>query len=181
MFIGGLSLNTLSILINPTKNLITKGKKMASLSTPLRYSKMNSLFLLRNTSSSLTSKRVTLNSISHIFSTDKFIPRNALKVSQIHSFTTSVTPSAAVSNWVNGNFGYSVRAFNVAATAFADLEEECDVDNGVGLEISKLGISEEIVSALAQRGITSLFPIQVFLLNCYNLLLCDKKDSIFSY
>ncbi|XP_075098495.1 DEAD-box ATP-dependent RNA helicase 53, mitochondrial-like [Nicotiana tabacum] len=133
---------------------------MASLSTPLRYSKMNSLFLLRNTSSSLTSKRVTLNSISHIFSTDKFIPRNALKVSQIHSFTTSVTPSAAVSNWVNGNFGYSVRAFNVAATAFADLEEECDVDNGVGLEISKLGISEEIVSALAQRGITSLFPIQ---------------------
>ncbi|OIT37556.1 PREDICTED: DEAD-box ATP-dependent RNA helicase 53-like isoform X1 [Nicotiana attenuata] len=132
---------------------------MASLSTPLRYSKMNSLFLLRNTSSSLTSKRVTLNSISHIF-TDKFIPRNGLKVSQIHSFTTSVTPSAHVSNWVNGNFGYSVRAFNVAATAFADLEEECDVDNGVGLEISKLGISEEIVSALAQRGITSLFPIQ---------------------
>lgn len=69
----------------------------------------------------------------------------------------------------------------MAATAFVELEEECDVDNGVGLEISKLGISEEIVSALAQRGITSLFPIQVFLLNCYNLLLCDKKDSIFSY
>lgn len=29
-----------------------------------------------------------------------------------------------------------------------------------GLEISKLGISEEIVSALARRGITQLFPIQ---------------------
>lgn len=29
------------------------------------------------------------------------------------------------------------------------------------LDISKLGISEEIVSALARRGITELFPIQV--------------------
>lgn len=30
-----------------------------------------------------------------------------------------------------------------------------------GLEIAKLGISEEIVSALAKRGILKLFPIQV--------------------
>lgn len=30
-----------------------------------------------------------------------------------------------------------------------------------GLEIAKLGISSEIVSALAKKGITKLFPIQV--------------------
>lgn len=30
-----------------------------------------------------------------------------------------------------------------------------------GLEITKLGISQEIVSALAKKGITKLFPIQV--------------------
>lgn len=35
-----------------------------------------------------------------------------------------------------------------------------DIDEG--LEISKLGISQEIVSALAKKGITILFPIQVY-------------------
>ncbi|KAJ8527887.1 hypothetical protein K7X08_015338 [Anisodus acutangulus] len=121
---------------------------------PLRYSKMNSLFLLRKSSSSLTSKRVYINAISHIFS-DKFSPSNALTVSQIHSFTTSLTVSTPPKKWVDGKFGYNgVRGF--AATAMVELEEECDE----GLEISKLGISEEIVSALKQRGITSLFPIQ---------------------
>lgn len=32
-----------------------------------------------------------------------------------------------------------------------------------GLEIAELGIAPEIVSALAKRGITKLFPIQVVL------------------
>lgn len=42
-----------------------------------------------------------------------------------------------------------------------------DVKNGAskkgdeGLEISKLGISDEIVSRLAKKGINKLFPIQV--------------------
>lgn len=34
-------------------------------------------------------------------------------------------------------------------------------ENDDGLEIAKLGIAEEIVSALAKKGITKLFPIQV--------------------
>lgn len=34
-----------------------------------------------------------------------------------------------------------------------------------GLEIAKLGISQEIISSLSKRGITKLFPIQVS--NCY--------------
>ncbi|XP_059276911.1 DEAD-box ATP-dependent RNA helicase 53, mitochondrial-like [Lycium ferocissimum] len=125
------------------------------LPSPFRYSKMNSLFLLRKSSSSLTSKRVTINAISHIFS-DKFSPRNALQGSQVHSFSTSLTISVPQKNWVDGKFGYNVRGFAATATAMVEIEEECDE----GLEISKLGISEEIVSALKQRGITSLFPIQ---------------------
>lgn len=128
---------------------------------------MNSLFLLRKSSSSLTSKRVSINSISHIFS-DKFSPRNALRLPQVQSFTTSLTVSAPPMNRVDGKFGYSVKGFHgggcclqaatATAMAMVELEEDCEE----GLEISKLGISEEIVSALAQRGITSLFPIQVF-------------------
>lgn len=128
---------------------------------------MNSLFLLKKSSASslLTSKRVSINAISDVFS-DKFSPRNALPVPQVHSFTTSLTISAPPTSWVNGKFGYSVKGFHgggwflraATATAMVDLEEYCDE----GVEISKLGISEEIVSALAQRGITSLFPIQVF-------------------
>jgi ATP-dependent RNA helicase DDX21 len=35
--------------------------------------------------------------------------------------------------------------------------------NEEGLEISRLGISQEIIGALAKKGITKLFPIQVIL------------------
>ncbi|KAM3216292.1 DEAD-box ATP-dependent RNA helicase 53, mitochondrial [Capsicum annuum] len=130
---------------------------MALLPCPLKYStKMNTLFVLKKSSSSLTSKRVTINPISNITS-NKFSPRNALEVPQNHNFNTSLTLSRTPKEWVNGNFEYSdVRGFSATATALVDLDEECDE----GLEISKLGICEEIVSALAQRGITSLFPIQ---------------------
>lgn len=75
------------------------------------------------------------------------------------------------------NFRASVPTANAGYAAAADLFEE-DQSRGhgtstggdEGLEISKLGISEHIVSALASKGITKLFPIQVarsfhFLLN----------------
>ncbi|CAN6455225.1 unnamed protein product [Victoria cruziana] len=47
--------------------------------------------------------------------------------------------------------------------AVADLSDEdrpSATKGGEGLEIAKLGISQDIVSALAKRGITKLFPIQ---------------------
>ena len=43
-----------------------------------------------------------------------------------------------------------------------------------GLEIAKLGIAQEIVSALAKRGISKLFPIQV----SYDMLDSHKKAQI---
>lgn len=44
--------------------------------------------------------------------------------------------------------------------AVDDYEGNAGADDE-GLEIAKLGISSEIVSALAKKGITKLFPIQV--------------------
>nr|XP_043630648.1 DEAD-box ATP-dependent RNA helicase 53, mitochondrial-like [Erigeron canadensis]XP_043630653.1 DEAD-box ATP-dependent RNA helicase 53, mitochondrial-like [Erigeron canadensis] len=50
-----------------------------------------------------------------------------------------------------------------AATSFAvaaDVSDDEVVGSSDGLEVSKLGISQEIVTALAKKGITKLFPIQ---------------------
>ncbi|EXC35020.1 DEAD-box ATP-dependent RNA helicase 53 [Morus notabilis] len=73
--------------------------------------------------------------------------------------------------------GFGVRSFHVKsgpldyrASSILQAEYAVDVDSfedsskvsgsDEGLEIAKLGISPEIVSALAKRGITKLFPIQ---------------------
>lgn len=52
---------------------------------------------------------------------------------------------------------------------------EGSITNGEeGLEITKLGISQEIVDALAKKGITKLFPIQVSSLCCvFSIGGCD--------
>ena len=49
--------------------------------------------------------------------------------------------------------------------AIADYESEASSSPKAdeGLEVAKLGIAQEIISALAKRGITKLFPIQVSL------------------
>lgn len=61
------------------------------------------------------------------------------------------------------------RATDVAFVEYA-VEDFYDEEKGSakrgdeGLEIAKLGISQEIVSDLARKGITKLFPIQVLAL-----------------
>ncbi|MCI33945.1 DEAD-box ATP-dependent RNA helicase 53-like, partial [Trifolium medium] len=47
-----------------------------------------------------------------------------------------------------------------AAEAFPYEEPSKVVNSDDGLEIKKLGISQDIVSALEKKGITKLFPIQ---------------------
>ncbi|XP_055823791.1 DEAD-box ATP-dependent RNA helicase 53, mitochondrial-like [Solanum dulcamara] len=124
---------------------------------------MNSLVLLKKSSSLHASKRVALNALTHLLfspSTSgdyKFISGNT----QFNSFTIASTANTSRNrNWVDGKFGVSVRGFHSrgylkAGYAVADLPEDDE-----GLEISKLGISQEIVSALEKKGITKLFPIQ---------------------
>ncbi|KAJ8543432.1 hypothetical protein K7X08_005955 [Anisodus acutangulus] len=113
---------------------------------------MNSLILLKK-----YSKRVALNALTHLLfssSPSKFIPGNT----QFNSFTNTTSRTG---KWVDGKLGVSsVRGFHSsgylqAGYAVADLPEDDE-----GLEISKLGISQEIVSALAKKEITKLFPIQ---------------------
>lgn len=66
----------------------------------------------------------------------------------------------------------SRRSFHAVAD-FADEDKSRgrgNTSSDDGLEISKLGINKQIVSALAEKGITKLFPIQVlsfnFLVGC---------------
>lgn len=47
------------------------------------------------------------------------------------------------------------------------LEEGHKGNNDESLEVAKLGISQDIVSALAKRGITKLFPIQVCFISIF--------------
>lgn len=53
---------------------------------------------------------------------------------------------------------------SVASRAESAVEYAYD-DKDEGLEISKLGISDDIVSALSRRGIMKLFPIQVIMVS----------------
>lgn len=56
--------------------------------------------------------------------------------------------------------GYAAEAFPFEEPAKANGED--------GLEIAKLGISQDIVSALEKKGITKLFPIQVWFIGFWN-------------
>ncbi|XP_047317207.1 DEAD-box ATP-dependent RNA helicase 53, mitochondrial-like [Impatiens glandulifera] len=137
------------------------------------------LLLLRRTSSPF--KRLTLaaltNSIDSSFSHHSFSGRNDTVGPRNFFFTSALFKSAlfkAEARGIHTGHGFrnplNFRAGNVlsqAEFAVADLSYE---DGGSargqgkneddGLEISKLGISGEIVSALAKKGITKLFPIQ---------------------
>lgn len=63
----------------------------------------------------------------------------------------------------------NVRATSNVSRIAAEVDDFSDEDlkkggaskDEEGLEISKLGIADEIVTALAKKGITKLFPIQV--------------------
>lgn len=128
--------------------------------------------LLRKSSSSLPSKKLALVALSRLFSpssstSETLIPRNVCSIPQFHSFATAsnfpvVGSSSAAATAPPPSPRQMVRGLHIsrplaAGVAVARLPEEDE-----GLEISKLGIAQEVVSALARRGITQLFPIQVF-------------------
>lgn len=61
------------------------------------------------------------------------------------------------------NFRASSTLFRAQVALAEDYDESPKVSGKVDLEIANLGIDKEIVSALAKKGITKLFPIQVIL------------------
>lgn len=145
---------------------------------------MTSILVVRKSSLS-SSARFALSALSHLFSSSSSsspspiicadrtrISRDALL--QVHNFTTAAAGGGCsrtkppFSTAIRGfHAGRPLRAAGFPATAdFSDDEKKstgrhggstADVD---GLEISKLGIADDIVSALAKKGITKLFPIQ---------------------
>ena len=72
--------------------------------------------------------------------------------------------------WVHSDIVLNVRATPSVSRISAAVDDFSDEDvkkggaskDEEGLEISKLGIASEIVDSLAKKGITKLFPIQVY-------------------
>ncbi|CAI9768280.1 unnamed protein product [Fraxinus pennsylvanica] len=125
---------------------------------------MSSLFLQRKSSSS---KRLALTAINSLLSGNS-ITRNSVVSPKFQNYVATSRERAPVPSFAH--FYSATRCFHAgralrAEYAVADLSDADDrrSSSGVaddGLEIAKLGISQEIVSTLARKGITKLFPIQ---------------------
>lgn len=115
---------------------------------------------------------------SSLPSSQSLLPKNpAVEGGEIRNFDGSraseknlgfVVPSRSVHFSAAAPLGFRASDAVRAEYAVADFSDEEKApgkkssDSDEGLEISKLGISHEIVSALANKGITRLFPIQVY-------------------
>lgn len=108
-------------------------------------------------------------------STDLEAPRNGCSGGEHRSFST-FRASKPDMPFVFQARGFHAKPGSLNYQASAVLQAEFAVDeyssydepskgsaDDEGLEIAKLGISQEIVSALAKKGITKLFPIQVII------------------
>lgn len=71
-------------------------------------------------------------------------------------------------------FRASLPSYAGFAVADFPYEESTKANSDEGLEIAKLGISDEIVSSLAKKGITKLFPIQVSFLGFYHFFVYEN-------
>lgn len=149
---------------------------------------MNTTLLLLKRSAS--SKRVTLASLTHqalflLNPITNLCSNHHFVDTHVHNFSTYATYRYNGNSVIEGdkvvydlklrrgfhsggvlNVRGGVELSNIAA-AVEDFSDEDPKRGGdgkgdEGLEISKLGISDKIVGALAKKGITRLFPIQVY-------------------
>ncbi|WOG98368.1 hypothetical protein DCAR_0417709 [Daucus carota subsp. sativus] len=135
----------------------------------------SSLFSRRFKLASLTQQSFSiLQNTHHSFSTDHLISQQAPQFStfsgNIHRdtyvFGNKSVPGVkrdfhggGLLNF-RGSFGLSNAVRSVVEEVNDEEVKKGGSGNDEGLEISKLGISSEIVYALAKKGITKLFPIQ---------------------
>lgn len=138
---------------------------------------MNAL-IRRSASIAPSVSRQTLTALLRLIPAESF---SSSSISSLDRFNGSPAPAkAAVGSEVRkrgfhfGTRGLEFRASDVSRAGFAveesfyfDQKEKAPSSNTAakkgadeGLEVAKLGISEEIVSRLAKKGITRLFPIQ---------------------
>ncbi|XP_071691389.1 DEAD-box ATP-dependent RNA helicase 53, mitochondrial-like [Rutidosis leptorrhynchoides] len=132
---------------------------------------MNTLISLRSSSSSkklTTLASITTNSLKHLLipSSSTVTTPSPTYHRQLANQSQSFHPKFGFSRSFHGSRLVNVRAsdaFTQAAGFAVAADPSYDGDTAAssdGLEISKLGISQDIVSALAKKGITKLFPIQ---------------------
>ncbi|VFQ90913.1 unnamed protein product [Cuscuta campestris] len=117
--------------------------------------------LLRRSSSLPASKRLHLAALSHLFhsssSSSEIVKcRNDRLVPQF--VATASNPPAT--GRFTPSLGQIVRGLHISRPLAAGAAVARSQEEDEGLEISRLGIAPEVVSALARRGITQLFPIQ---------------------
>lgn len=137
---------------------------------------MSGLLLFRKSSSSLFHRRLAVTALTHFFSSspqpsyassfssvsNEFSATNNSLFSGVRGFGNSFDHTAEVCKLTKTRALHSGRILQAQGYAVADFSD--DDKKGAadeGLEISKLGIHNEIVSSLAKKGITRLFPIQV--------------------
>ncbi|XP_004491264.1 DEAD-box ATP-dependent RNA helicase 53, mitochondrial-like [Cicer arietinum] len=106
--------------------------------------------ILRRASSSLSRRSITAAADTLLASTASGELRqlSVLAARSFHSKSQPLLFRASLSS----RAGFAAEAF--------PYEEPLKANSDDGLEIAKLGISQDIVSALAKKGITKLFPIQ---------------------
>ncbi|CAI9089893.1 OLC1v1024544C1 [Oldenlandia corymbosa var. corymbosa] len=139
---------------------------------------MGSLFLLKKSASSLSfssqlRRRFPISALSHLLASGSFDsgPRESrFGGCRAQNFTTKSYDLPALEDrprWITARGFHSGRpslfSAGFAVEDFSDDDKRGNQGSGVaddGLDISKLGIENDIVSALARKGITKLFPIQ---------------------
>lgn len=145
---------------------------------------MGSLLLIRRSSSS-SLKTLALTAVSRFISENPSpVPLYARHIYAHEIASVLPTPFPAVGLTRGFHSGRALKAgFAVADYSDADEKRASNGPSDEGLEISKLGISQDITSALAQKGIHKLFPIQVQfrkerkkLLNIYLQRLPENQD-----
>ncbi|KAK9070842.1 hypothetical protein SSX86_009410 [Deinandra increscens subsp. villosa] len=126
---------------------------------------MNSLLLFRVSSKRLTNlaSLTACNSLKHHLLPSSTPPNHheSRNQSQPSNPAVNFLRSFHVSPWMNIRpSDVSTQAAGYAVAADPSYDDKDSSSSSDGLEISKLGISQEIVTALAKKGITKLFPIQ---------------------
>lgn len=128
---------------------------------------MNSLFRKSVSMASMPSKRT----LSALLSLDSLRPAVVGQRSLLETPKASKTTAFGI-RWREFHFSAGALRFKASDVVLAECAVEDYYEAGVeektnsaghveeGLEISRLGISQEIISALSGRGITKLFPIQ---------------------
>ncbi|CAI8600802.1 unnamed protein product [Vicia faba] len=83
-------------------------------------------------------------------------------MSNIHALSSAVYGKGdKLFHAKSGPLNFHSSLVSRGAQLAVDYDDDAQHDEGdEGLEIAKIGISKEIVNALAKKGITKLFPIQ---------------------